>query len=437
MKMARILITIVCWTSALAAQSPSESAANPPKTVTLEEAIHEALSKNLELAVQRYNISLAEARQIQARLRPNPVLTVSGDHLDLLGTHYDTVNNAGPNEYSVRTDFVLERAGKRDKRMALGAIERSISELGVRDAMRKVIFEVQSAFVEVLLAKEQLALARDNLKSLNGIVQVNTERVRTGDLASVELSRSQVAALQYQTSVRQAEMQFRQVANRLQLLLGRTILADDFDVAGPFRSDAPRMDLDALKERAPLQRPDLLALEQAQVRSQADLRLQIANGKVDYSVGTEYRRQQAPSGTGNSLGFFFSAPLPLFHRNQGEIARAEQELAQARARILALQASVNTEVSNTWVQYLTSKRLFEDISTTMLPKAKEVRETTEYSYRRGEASLVEFLDAQRAFNDAMQSFSEARAAYSRSLYLLDAMTGASVVGTADPTRDTN
>jgi cobalt-zinc-cadmium efflux system outer membrane protein len=97
-------------------------------------------------------------------------------------------------------------------------------------------------------------------------------------------------------------------------------------------------------------------------------------------------------------------------------------------------------VSNTWQQYLTSKRLFEDIQATMLPKAKEVRETTEYSYRRGEASLVEFLDAQRAFNDAMQSYNDARAGYARSLYLMDAMTGAPVAsmsGPGDPTRNTN
>ena len=429
-----ILFTIlVCATTLAAAQDAQQPPSNTPKAITLDEAVQEALSHNLDLAVQRYDISVAEARLIQARLHPNPVLTVSGDHLDLLGTHYDTINNAGPNEYSIRTDFVLERSGKREKRVALGEVERSIAELGVRDAIRRVIFEVQNAFVEVLLAKEHLALAQDNLKSLNGIVQVNTARVRTGDLAPVELSRSEVAALQYQTSVQQAGMQLRQATNRLQLLLGRTKLVDGFDVTGPFRTDPPRADLDGLRERARLQRPDLLALEQARARSQADLRLQIETGKVDYTVGTEYRRQQAPSGMGNSLGFFFSAPLPVFHRNQGEIARADRELVQAGARIIALQASVNADVSNTWQQYVTSKQLFEDIAATMLPKATQVRETTEYSYRRGEASLVEFLDAQRAFNDAMQSYNEARAAYARSLYLLDAMTGASVSGVGNLT----
>jgi len=55
-----------------------------------------------------------------------------------------------------------------------------------------------------------------------------------------------------------------------------------------------------------------------------------------------------------------------------------------------------------------------------------VRDTTEYSYRRGEASFVEFLDAQRAYNDATQSFNEARAAVARSLYQIDAATGRSL-----------
>ena len=64
--------------------------------------------------------------------------------------------------------------------------------------------------------------------------------------------------------------------------------------------------------------------------------------------------------------------------------------------------------------------------TDILSKARSVRDITEYSYRRGEASLVEFLDAQRAFNDAMQTFNDARASYARSLYLIDTVSGATV-----------
>ena len=68
-----------------------------PQRVSLEDATQEAIAHNLDLAAARFNISIAEARQITAALRPNPVMTVSGDHLDVLGTGYNSVNNGGPN----------------------------------------------------------------------------------------------------------------------------------------------------------------------------------------------------------------------------------------------------------------------------------------------------------------------------------------------------
>ncbi len=126
------------------------------------------------------------------------------------------------------------------------------------------------------------------------------------------------------------------------------------------------------------------------------------------------------------MGFFLSIPLPVFNRNQGEVERATQENNQLAARIRALQASINTEVQGAYDQYLNTRTLLETIERDMLQQAREVRQIMEYSYRRGEASLVEFLDAQRVFNDTMQSYNDARADYARSLYLLDSITGKAV-----------
>lgn len=374
---------------------------------------------------------------ITAKLRPNPVLTLTADHLDLLGTGYNAINNGGPNEFSYRTDFVLERGGKRADRVAVAKAERQAAELGVRNVMRQVVYDTQSAFIEVLAAEASLQLAQDNLKSLNGIVDVNAIRVRSGDLAGVELTRSRVAALQYLTAVQQGSLRVSQAKNRLQLLLGRAMLDDGFAVDGVLERRTAVPPLPQLAQGALQARPDLLNLQATQARSQADLRLQIANGKVDYTVGTEYRRQQGIAGTGNSLGFFFSAPLPVFNRNQGEIARAQREIDQAAARIRALQAGVGTELANAYQQYQSSRRQLENIERTMLGQAQEVRRVTEYSYRRGEASLVEFLDAQRAFNDTMESYNQARAEYVRSLYLIEAVTGSPLPAAGNQVAQTN
>jgi cobalt-zinc-cadmium efflux system outer membrane protein len=394
--------------------------------LTLDGAVREAVSNNLDLTAAKFGISVAQARQITARLRPNPVVSLSADHLDLMGTGFNSANNAGPNEFAWRTDFVLERGRKREARMNLAAAEASAAELRFQDAVRRLVYDVQSAFVDVQAARETIRLAQDNLRTLNAIVAINTERVRTGDLAGVELERSRLAAMQYQTAVRQGELQLKQAIGRLQFLLGRTALSEDLDVAGPLRRDDGVLNLEAIRTGAMQHRPDLLETRQAEVRNQADLRLQIAQGRIDYSAGMEYRRQQGVNGTGNSLGFFVSAPLPVFNRNQGEILRAQREIGQATAQIHAQEARVTSEVAAAWQQYSSARALLDSIEKNMLVKAREVRDVTEYSYRRGEATLVEFLDAQRAFNDIMQSYGDARANYARSLYLIDSVTGSSL-----------
>jgi hypothetical protein len=99
------------------------SPAPPPLTatspLTLDQAIAEALDHNLGLLAERYGVTIAAAGVITARLRPNPVFNMGADHLDWLGTHYDSENNAGPPEYSVRADVPIERGGKRESRIAV------------------------------------------------------------------------------------------------------------------------------------------------------------------------------------------------------------------------------------------------------------------------------------------------------------------------------
>lgn len=399
--------------------------AKPPATLTVSQAVQEAIEHNLALMAERYNVSIAEARIVQARLRPNPVFSYGQDYQDVFGQGFTVENNAGPPEWNARVDFTLERGRKRQYRVAVADAARSVAQLQLLDSIRQLTLEVQDACVDVLLAKESLALAQENLKALEGIVAINTARVRAGDLADVELKRTQLAALQFQNSVKQAELRVRTAKAHLQLLLGRTTPSPDFDVTGPLREDRTMLVADELRGDARERRPDLLALQRDQARSQADIKLQIAQGKVDYSVGAMYHNQYGYS-NGHAMGFFFSAPIPVFNRNQGEIERANREEAQLALRIRALQAQINNEVQTAYDQYLTSRNLVESIEKNMLQRAREVREVTDYSYRRGEASFVEFLDAQRAFNDTMQSYNEARGDYARNLYLIDAVSARGV-----------
>ncbi len=419
----RILLWFICFISLCAGQeAKSPPAPAPSESVTIDQAVQEAIARNLGLLAERYNLSIADARIITARLRPNPVISSGVDYIDAFGTGFNLRNAAGPTEFNFRVDFVLERGRKREWRTELAQNAREVAQFQLLNATRVLIQDVQSAFVDVLLAKENLKLAQENLAAFNRIVDVNAARVQAGDLAKVELVRSRVAALQFQNAVRQAEAHLRIARNQLQTLMGRTMPSPSFDAVGALRRDPLLLTLDGLQEQALKLRPDLRALDRDQARSLSDLRLQMAQGKVDYTVGAEFHRQFY-NASGNSLGLFFSAPLPVFNRNQGEIERARREQEQIQARIRAYQADILTEVRNAWVQYSTSRDLLESIERDMLAQARDVRQITEYSYRRGEASFVEFLDAQRAFNDTMQGYNEARAEYARSLYLIDSISG--------------
>jgi outer membrane protein, heavy metal efflux system len=391
--------------------------------VTINQCVREAVERNLSLLAERYNLSIADAGVITAGLRPNPVLSVYTDLQPLLGNGATELNQSGPPEYGIRADFVWERGQKRRHRIEAAEQEKAVARWQLLNATRALALDVQNAFVEVLLAKETLALAGRNQDSFHRIVEVSKERVRVGDLAQVELVRTQLAELQFNNAVIQSQSRLRIAKRRLQLLMGRGAPSDLFDVVGEMRREPLPFTLDELWRQALSRRPDYQGILRDQARSVAELRLQIAQGKVDYVIGAEYRRQQGLAGTGNSLGFFFSAPLPLFNRNQGEIARAGRERLQIEARTRALEAEMRGELDAAWQSYDTARSLLTRIEGEMLDKARRVLASMEYSYRAGEASLIELLDAQRAFNDTMQGYNEARAEYARGLYLIDSVTG--------------
>lgn len=415
-----VKLVVVLASTALAASA---------QTLTLDQAVQEAVANNLDLAAERLNISVAQARQLTAHLRPNPVLTVSGMTLNVFRTAYSSDSPLGPNELNVHTDIPFERGQKRELRVELAREEISQAELAFREVMRQIIANTQNAFVDVQQAQANLSLAEDNLKRMESVVAINEARLNSGDLAQVELDRSRVAALQYQAAVQQAQLLLDQAKAQLKQILGRQNKEADIEVARELRRDEAAGSRDDLTRLAVDRRPDLRLAQQGQARSRADLRLQLANAKVDYTLGTEFSRQWAYGIGGNSMGFSFSVPLPVYNRNQGEIARAQREIGLNAARAAALASSIRTEVDKAYRQYSVSRQLLGSIESGLLVRARSVRDTTEYSYKRGEASLVEFLDAQRAFNDAMQTFNDARANYARSLYLLDTVTGSTVSGT--------
>jgi len=101
----------------IAALAACRAFAQAPQTITIEQAVQEALQNNPALLAEKLGIPVAETAVITARLRPNPVVSASSDHLDWLGTGFSEVNGAGPTETALRVDIPWERGHKREYRV--------------------------------------------------------------------------------------------------------------------------------------------------------------------------------------------------------------------------------------------------------------------------------------------------------------------------------
>ena len=197
------------WLIPLLLSMPLTLHAQSAGAITIEQAVQESIEKNLTLLAERYNLNIAEARIITAKLRPNPVFSFGADYQDWLGAAFTPTKGIGPAEVNFRTDFVFEASGKRRSRIEVAEGNHEVARLQLLNTTRLLVLDVQSACVDVLSAKDNLALAQKNLKVFNELVSVNTARVRAGELAQVELVRSRVAALQYHNAVMQAESRLR------------------------------------------------------------------------------------------------------------------------------------------------------------------------------------------------------------------------------------
>ena len=413
----------------IAAMAACRAFAQAPQSITIEQAVQEALQNNPGLLAEKLGIPVAETAAITARLRPNPVVSVSSDHLDWLGTGYNAVNSAGPVESALRIDVPWERGHKREYRVDTAGYAQKIAQARVADSIRRLRLDVTLACIDVIAAKARLELAQDNLKSLQGVVQLNETRLQGGAIPPIELTRSRVAMLQFRSNVKTAELALTTARVRLQTLLGRGPGQAPVDVSDPLKIPMPPSTpvLDQIQTRAIAVRPDIQAARLDQARSQSELRLQLANGKVDYTAGAEYRRQQGINGTGNSVGFFVSVPLPVFNRNQGEIARVTSEEVQLQKQIEALQSQVSGEVTGAYREYETARQLIGDIESDLLGLSQEARNTTTYVYQAGAGSLLDVLDAQRAFNETMSTYYDAQADYRRAVSRLTSVVGEEVI----------
>jgi outer membrane protein, heavy metal efflux system len=379
--------------------------------VGLDDVLQLALHQNPTLRAQQFALESTKAGEITAGLRPNPTMNFLAEQFG--------GGSASQIQYTVNVGQPIELGGKRQRRIDSARAATRVAGYQLEDLRRQTILQVKTAFAGALIAREQVALAEENLKTLDDTERLQRLRVEKGDLSELELLRIQMQRFTFERDAADARQALAAAKIALRTAAGERNIAPNFDVAGELGFKEVPLDRTAVRRAALDHRPDLRASEADRERARADHRLARANAWFDITPQIEYQR----IGPDNTVGFGFSIPLRLFDRNQGEIARTQTEMrrvdAVREATALQILAAVDTDLTAAATQRERVVRL-RDV---YLPKATQTRDTVDYAYRRGGVSLLDFLDAQRSYRETALAYLQALGAYLSAVYQLEADVG--------------
>ena len=406
-------VVIGLWSLVVALGAPSLVVAQQPlNRVSVDDAVQLALKQNPTLMAQQASLLSTKAGETTAALRPNPTMNFLAEQLRPGQSQQDA-------QYTVSLGQPIELGGKRQRRIDSARAATQVAGHQLDDARRQVVLLVKSAFAAALIAREQLALAEANLKTLDDTERIQRLRAEKGDISELELLRIQVQRFTFARDAADAHQALASAKIALRTAAGTVNIADDFEVVGDLDFKEVSLDRPLLVRRALDNRPDLRAAEADRERARADHRLARANAWWDITPQIEYQR----IGPDDTIGFGISFPLRIFDRNQGEIARTQAEITRVdavrEATALQVMAALDTDREAALIQ----RERVISLRDVYLPKATQARDTVEYAYRRGGQSLLDFLDAQRSYRETALAHLQALGAYLGAIYQLEADTG--------------
>jgi cobalt-zinc-cadmium efflux system outer membrane protein len=374
----------------------------------LDEAIELALQHNHNLLAQRTTVQQSQAQQTTANMRPNPELFADWDYVPVFSpSAQNTSYLQASTEADIGLSYLIERGKKRQARLQAAKDATAVAVSTVADNERTLTFQVASQYLTVELAESTLDLAQQDLKSYQNTVELTELRYRSGAISQDDYLKIKIQLLQFQNDVAQAQLSKVQGLSDLRQLLGTESVPVNYDLSSQLEYQAVKFNLEDLQMQALQMRPDLREAQQGITAANSQYLLAKAGAKQDVTVSGNYSRVNGI----NAMSFYMSIPLAIFNRNQGEIARTRYALTEAQESAKQTNNQVVTDVHDAYYNVQTNDQIVQQYLSGYLAEAQTDREIAEYSYQRGAASLLDFLDAERNYRATQLAYRQVLASY--------------------------
>jgi cobalt-zinc-cadmium efflux system outer membrane protein len=398
--------------------------------IALPEFLNEVAAANLDYAAQHYSVDMAKAAIAIAREFPNPTLNLGDSHeLRFQGRTLNGVDQSEPESLSIGIAQTLPLGGKRKWGIRAATQNYRAAAATLEDFLRNLKIDAAEAFVNALAAQRTLEQQRRTTDYLHQLAGVQAHRFHAGDIGETDLTQARVDELQSESDLLNAQNDAQTAQLALNTFLGRNRGQTSFILRGSLDLEPRTFNMGELIANALENRPDLIALRHSRDSTQSVIRLAKANRVPDLTAGVGYTYSSATENTENPtpqmdyLGVSLSLPLPLWTRNQAEIATANFAAGQAQKQLESAELKAEVQVRQAFTTYQLMQERVSKFQGALLKGADDVLAAKRFSYEHGNSTLDDLLLAQSADNDVHQSYNDALADSAKALLELERAAG--------------
>ncbi|MFN0106251.1 MAG: TolC family protein [Bryobacteraceae bacterium] len=355
--------------------------------LSLTGAIREALEKHPLLSAADGRISTAQGLLEQAALKPNPRLSLQLENLR--GGWQSPYRPLTDNDHFVYLTQTLETARKRERRTDLAAANKELAAIARDILAQRIAAQVREAFWNALGAAQMAVIYAETVANFAQTVTYHEVRVREGNMAEADLIRVRLEMERLRLSASGATLAAERTQINLQREMGRTVFAENLNLAGDIEGAAIIPAENA--EEALNRRAEVRLARQGVTAAMANEQLQTALSRPDMDLSGGYKRTNGYDG----LMAYFNMDLPWRNRNQGNIAAAGAETRVARSNAAAAEAMVRAEVRAAYSGYRLRQTQIGGMLNVLSGHARETARIAQAAYREGGADLLRLLDAER------------------------------------------
>ena len=366
---------------------------------TLEEAQRLAAESNPTLRQAEAEVRAAKARQQQSALYPNPTVGYTGD--EIRGGSF----GGGKQGFFVQQTVVT--AGKLARSRDVFSKETQLAEIEAQEQKIRVETSVKTAFLRVLAAQELLDLRRDLSQIEQNYAESQRQLSNTGQADESEVLDAEVDAQRLRLSARMQENTLREEWRSLAALLGHPDLPLA-TVSGDLEHNWPDLNEDQAVESIATQSPATRIADASAARASAELARAKREPIPDLQIrgGLEYNNEllDVPHAAGWEGLAEVGVQIPIFNRNQGNIAAASASLDRANLEKQRVALTLRDRAATAADQYANAKLMAFEYREEMLPRAKKAYTLMVEKYGLMLAANPRVLQSQRKLFDLQAEY---------------------------------